>query len=73
MGCLKVASVMCIVCEVCTSSTPQQPLLFLMQVQVAKARLAQAEGPYPGNVQAAEQYLQQAVLVRLIRCNLQPL
>ena len=34
-----------------------------MQVQVGKARVAQAEGPYPGNLQAAAYHLQQAVLV----------
>ena len=32
---------------------------------MAKARLAQAEGPYPGNVQAAEIHLRQAVLVSI--------
>ena len=34
-----------------------------LQVQVAKARIAQAEGPYPGNLQAAEHHLKEAVLI----------
>ncbi|DBA83504.1 TPA: hypothetical protein ACH3X2_006432 [Trebouxia sp. C0005] len=37
--------------------------LSAIQVQVAKARIAQAEGPYPGNLQAAEYHLKEAVLL----------
>ncbi|KAL0032084.1 hypothetical protein WJX77_004214 [Trebouxia sp. C0004] len=37
--------------------------LSAIQVHVAKARIAQAEGPYPGNLHAAEHHLKEAVLL----------